>query len=59
MAHGDMLNKFHEKLNFHRTYEADGKPVQPSEEVIDKLFPKTADVIARAEELYKFVEDNE
>jgi len=56
LAHGDMTQKFIEKLNFHRTSNADGSFSNPSEETIEKLFPKPSDIIARAEELYKFVE---
>lgn len=56
MAHGDMTCKFQEKLNFHRVIDDKGTLVQPSEETIEKLFPKTSDILARAEELYKFVE---
>jgi hypothetical protein len=56
MAHGDMHMKFLEKLNVHRTQDKNGYIINPSEELIDSLFPKPADVIARAEELYKFVE---
>lgn len=56
MAHGDMSIKFQEKLNFYRTVDKNGNLLQPSEEIVEKLFPKTSDIIARAEELYKFVE---
>lgn len=56
MAHGDASMKFLEKLNTHRTHDTTGAPINPSEEVIDRLYPKSVDVIARAEELYKFVE---
>lgn len=57
MAHGDANMKFLEKLNIHRKYDFKGNTINPPEEVIDSLFPKTSDIIARAEELYKFVED--
>ena len=57
MAHGDEMNKFVEKLNVHRTYDSCGNMINPSEEVINGLFPKTLDIIKRAEELYTFVED--
>jgi hypothetical protein len=57
MAHSDMNMKFIEKLNIHRTYDNKGNMINPPEEVIDKLFPKTEDIIVRAEELYAFVED--
>lgn len=56
MAHSDMNMKFIEKLNVHRTQDKNGFMINPSEQVIDGLFPKPADIIARAEELYKFVE---
>lgn len=58
MAHNDANVKFMEKLNNYRKYDANGNPINPSEEEIDKLFPKTSDIVARAEELYKFVEGN-
>ena len=56
MAHSDENMRFIEKLNNHRTYDVKGNMSNPSEEVINGLFPKPADIIARAEELYKFVE---
>ena len=58
MAHNDSVMKFQEKINIYRTVDEKGNLVQPSEETIDELFPKTHEIIARAEELYKFVEDN-
>jgi len=57
MAHSDESMRFIEKLNKHRTYDAKGHMINPSTEVIDSLFPKTADILKRAEELYQFVED--
>ena len=57
MAHGDSMMKFQEKINFYRTVDEKGNLIQPSEEIVDKLFPKSHDIIARAEELYKFVEN--
>jgi hypothetical protein len=57
MAHSDMSMKFLEKLNIYRKQDANGNLVNPPEDVIDKLFPKTSEIIARAEELYAFVED--
>jgi len=56
MAHGDENMRFIEKLNNHRTFDGKGNMTNPPEEVINSLFPKPADIIARAEELYKFVE---
>jgi hypothetical protein len=58
MAHGDEMNKFIEKLNNHRVYDERNNMMNPSEEVIEQLFPKTSDVIRRAAELYAFVEDS-
>jgi hypothetical protein len=57
MAHSDENMRFIEKLNVHRKVDANGAMVNPSEDVINNLFPKTADIIKRAEELYEFVED--
>ena len=57
MAHGDLVNKFQEKLNIHRSVGADGNINHPSEEIIDKLFPKADDILKRAEELYSFVSE--
>jgi hypothetical protein len=57
MAHTDENMRFLEKLNNHRTYDVKGHMINPSEEVINSIFPKTSDIIKRAEELYAFVED--
>ena len=57
MAHSDEMMRFIEKLNKHRTHDDKGNMINPSTEVIDSLFPKTSDIIERAEELYTFVED--
>lgn len=56
MAHGDETMRFLENLNVRRS-KSTGDLVNPSEELINELFPKTSDIIKRAEELYKFVED--
>jgi hypothetical protein len=56
MAHSDMGQKFIEKLNYHRTLNEQGHYINPSEDIIERLFPKPSDIIARAEELYRFVE---
>jgi hypothetical protein len=53
MAHADAQMRYLEKLNTLR--DENGKVVESN--LIDELFPKTDDVIKRAEELYKFVED--
>ena len=57
MAHSDLGCKFQEKLNFYRTFDENGSAIQPSEEIIDRLFPKTEDILKRAEELYAFVSE--
>jgi hypothetical protein len=53
MAHGDAQMKYLEKLNNLR--DNNGKIADSS--AVDGLFPQTSDIIKRAEELYKFVED--
>jgi hypothetical protein len=57
MAHGDENMKFIEKLNVHRRFDSNGNVDNVSEDTINELFPKTSDIIKRAEELYAFVED--
>jgi hypothetical protein len=53
MAHADAQMKYLEQLNTLR--DNNGKVTDNSS--IEKLFPKTSDIIDRAEELYSFVED--
>ena len=53
MAHSDAQMKYLEKLNTLR--DNTGKVTDHS--FIDSIFPNTNDIINRAEELYKFVED--
>ena len=53
MAHNDAQMKYLEKLNTLR--DENGKVT--NDRFIEELFPKTDDIIKRAEELYKFVED--
>jgi hypothetical protein len=53
MAHADAQMRYLEKLNSVR----DNTGKVTDQKLIDDLFPKPADVIKRAEELYKFVED--
>ena len=57
MAHSDENMRFLEKLNTCRSFDEKGTQISPSKEMIDILFPKTQDIIKRAEELYTFVED--
>ena len=53
MAHADAQMRYLEKLNTVR----DNTGKVTDQKLIDDLFPKPVDVIKRAEELYKFVED--
>lgn len=53
MAHADAQMRYLEKLNTVR----DNTGKVTDHKLIDDLFPKTSDVIKRAEELYRFVED--
>jgi hypothetical protein len=53
MAHADAQMRYLEKLNSIR----DNTGKVTDQKFIDELFPKPADIIKRAEELYKFVED--
>jgi hypothetical protein len=55
MAHSDEYDKYHHKLDTIR--DDRGMVVDASK--IDALTPKTSDIIARAEELYKFVSEKE
>ena len=55
MAHSDEQMRFLENLNVRRL-KSNGEFVNPSDELINELFPKPSNIIARAEELYKFVE---
>ena len=54
MAHNDAQMRYLEQLNTFRDHT--GKLNDNT--IIDNIFPKTADIIKRAEELYKFVENN-
>ena len=54
MAHSDEYNKYHHKLDTVR--EENG--LLKDANAIDALTPKTEDILARAEELYKFVSEN-
>lgn len=53
MAHADAQTRYLEKLNTFRDNTGRIGDVK----IIDDLFPKTSDIIDRAEELYTFVED--
>ena len=75
LAHGDVTNRFYEKLNLLK--EADNRKFdyylreletgkldgvkypfisECTAEKIDALLPSSAEIIARAEELYRFIE---
>jgi hypothetical protein len=54
MAHSDLISQYHEKLSSHRT-NADKKNDVYDVTLVDSLYPKTTDILARAEELYAFV----
>ena len=53
MAHSDEYNKYHHKLDTIRN----DKGLLDNVDAIDALTPKTSDIIARAEELYKFISE--
>jgi hypothetical protein len=55
MAHSDCFNHYLETLNNHRLTVENGSIDQ---NLIDDLYPKSEDIISRANELYKFVEQN-
>lgn len=73
LAHGDMTNRFYEKLNLLkeadvRSWDIYLKDLERNQganyrheplctnEKIDALLPSSSDIIARAEELYRFIE---
>lgn len=53
MAHSDAYQLYHNKLDTIRNEQG----FLDNADSIEALTPKTADIIKRAEELYKFVED--
>jgi len=55
MAHSDCFNYYLETLNNHRLAVENGSIDQ---NLIDDLYPKSENIISRANELYKFVEQN-
>ncbi len=55
MAHSDEYEKYHHKLDTIRNKDG----FLDDEQGIDSLTPKTSDIIARAEELYKFISEKE
>lgn len=55
MAHSDEYDKYHHKLETVRNKDG----LLEDAQAIDALTPKTSDIIARAEELYKFISEKE
>jgi hypothetical protein len=55
MAHSDEYSRYHHKLDTIRNNDG----FLDNADSIDALTPKTSDIIARAEELYKFVSEKE
>lgn len=55
MAHNAIINQYHQKVDAHRDF-ANRSDTKFDARVIDELKPKTADIIAYANELYAFVE---
>ena len=55
MAHGDVFNKYHEKLSSYRC-NADKKNEVYDVNTCDSLYPCTKEILSRADELYRFVE---
>ena len=59
LAHGDLMTHAHESLNASRyTKDNEGNLVEVplSNEALQSFLPKSSDIIARAKELYAFVE---
>lgn len=55
MAHDDANGRYYQKIDQHRV-NADRTNTPFDTSLVESLFPTSAEVIARAEELYKFVE---
>lgn len=55
MAHDDATGRYYQKIDQHRV-NADKTNTTFDTTLVESLFPKSADIIARAEELYTFVE---
>jgi hypothetical protein len=56
MAHQDEMTKFHEKMQLLRLEEEKDPTKQMlTETEVDGMFPKTKNILERAEELYSFV----
>lgn len=55
MAHDDATGKYYQKLDLHRQ-NADKFNNQIDPTLVESLFPTSAEMLAKAEELYAFVE---
>lgn len=55
MAHDDAIGKYNQKIDMHRNNACRHKEDFDTA-LVESLFPASADIIARAEELYTFVE---
>jgi hypothetical protein len=55
MAHDDATGKYYQKLDLHRQ-NADKFNKQMDPTLVESLFPTSAEMLAKAEELYAFVE---
>lgn len=55
MAHDDATGRYYQKIDQHR-HNADKTNTTFDTTLVESLFPTSADIIARAEELYQFVE---
>lgn len=55
MAHDDATGKYYQKLDFYRR-DADKFDKELDPAIIESSFPTSAEILAKAEELYTFVE---
>ena len=55
MAHDDATGKYYQKLDMHR-HNADKFNTEFNPTLVESLFPTSAEILAKAEELYAFVE---
>ena len=57
MAHDDAVGRYYQKIDQHRINSE--KTEQPFDTtLVESLFPASAEILTRAEELYKFVCQN-
>lgn len=55
MAHDDAFSTYYQKLDMHRN-NADKLKNEYNVDLVDSLLPKSVDILAKATELYSFVE---